>query len=655
MQMMNSMKSNCKSFCIFCFILLSYTHLEANSKSLRPDLELSIFKEKYPGNAIISILQKRDITIVQDKNGVPVIRVIDTQIEMILSENGANFSESKEYFNSKTDVKKFEAYSLVPDQNKYKKIAVTNFAKSTEFGDHLYYDDTFCYAFNFPATGKGVKRCTYSEMEIKDPYYPLRFFFAGNIPTDQAELTITVPENIKINFNLFGNEAKAVHFTEIKKGKLITYQWVSHQPKVYEHDDLSPGIRYFRPHLIASIASCSNKTDTTHYMGTLNQLYKWMDQKEGDLNKILSPEIIQLTDSVTHGITDITEKIRSIYKWVQNNIKYIAIEDGDNGFVPREASLVLKRRYGDCKDKSSLLTAMIRAAGEKASLTSVGTRELPYKYSDFPSIACANHMVAVWWNKDKPMILDGTSRNKKLEDVPAFIQGKECIIGIGNGQYQLFEIPVADAICNAQRDTIDLRPDQGLLSGKGLSVVYGELKSNIINRLEKSEKKKQLDYWPHAIFSASNKLLVTELITSDLNEINNPLKIDYLFQLPDYITRQGKQVYVNMNIERELNQVEIKADRTIPIEIDFKKEHQIIYRLKIPDNMRVADLPASTVFNNPQFGFTQNYHQTDKEILLETSVYLNTLLVEGKEISAFREMHEALKKAYRQTITLSEK
>jgi hypothetical protein len=136
-------------------------------------------------------------------------------------------------------------------------------------------------------------------MEITDPYYPLKFFFARNIPVDQAELTITFPENVKINFNLFGDEAKAVHLTQTKKGKLITYQWVSHQPKVYEYDNLSPGIRYFRPHLIASIASCSNKTDTTHYMGTINQLYNWTDQKEGEVNKTISPEIVQMTDSVT--------------------------------------------------------------------------------------------------------------------------------------------------------------------------------------------------------------------------------------------------------------------------------------------------------------------------------------------------------------------
>jgi transglutaminase-like putative cysteine protease len=651
--MTNSMKSTERCFWVCGLILLLCFHLEANSKSSKPDSEFSALKAKYPGNPFVSVLQKRDVTIVPDENGVPLMRVKYTQIEMILSENGADFSESKEYFNSKTDVKKFEAYSLVPNQNKYKKIDVPKITKSTEFGDHLYYDDSYCYSFNFPATGMGVKRVTYSEMEIKDPYYPVIFFFANNIPVDHAELTITMPENIKINFHLFGADTSSVQASRIKKGKMITYKWISHQPKVYEKDFLAPGTRYFRPHLIANIASSSYKTIVTNYLGNLEGLYSWMDQKLGSVNQTISPEITQMTDSVVRGITGTTEKVRAIYKWVQNNIKYIAIEDGDNGFVPREASLVLQRRYGDCKDKSSLLTAMIRSIGEKASLVSVGTRELPYKYSAFPSLANADHMVAAWWNNGQPMILDGTSRHNKLEDVPAFIQGKECIIRVGEGQYKLFEIPVADAVLNSQNDTIHLTLDHGLLTGHGHSIIYGETKSTVIGLLERKDKEKQLAFWPAAIFSASDKLFITDIKISDLSEVNNPLNVDFKFQLSDYIILQDKQVYVNMNIEREFNQLDVKTDRTIPIEVESKREHQVVCWLKIPDNMKVNYLPNPVVFDHPLFGFSQNYEQTDNEVRLKTNIYLNSLLVEGKDISAFREMLDALKRAYRQTITLS--
>ncbi len=653
--MTNSMTSNKGYYKIGFLVIFSFILLQAYPKDLKPGLEFDALKAKFPDNPIVTVLQKRDVTILPDEKGVPVTRITDTQVEMILSDNGADLSESKEYFNSKTDVKKFEAYSLIPDENKYKRLDVKDLKKSSDFGDNLFYDDTYCYAFNFPATGKGVKRITYCEMEITDPYYPFMFFFAANIPVDQAELTITMPENIRINFKLFGADTTSILSSKIVKGKMVTYHWNSHQPKIFHSDELTPATRYFRPHLIVNIASCSDKTGTSRYIGTLDDLYNWIGQKTGELNKTISPEITQMTDSVTFGITDTTEKIRAIYKWVQNNIKYIAIEDGDNGYVPREASLVLKRRYGDCKDKSSLLTAMISSTGQTASVVTVGTRSLPYKYSQFPSIACADHMVALWWNKDRPMILDGTSRHNKLEEVPAFIQGKESVIRTKDGKYQVYEIPVADMDENFQNDTVRFSIENDLIRGTGSSKIEGERKVLIIGQLENKEKDKQMEAWPAAIFTASDKLQVIDLKLSDFNNVNIQLSGDYQFVLPDYITRQDKQIFVNMNLERDLLQWEVKADRVLAVEVDFKRKHQINYRLKIPENMQVAFLPKPASFNNPLFGFSQEYVQSGDEIRLKTVIYLNTLLIEGKDIVVFREMLENLKKAYRQTIALTGK
>jgi hypothetical protein len=651
--MTNCMKSTKISLGVCWLILLFSIHIDANSKSSVPVSELSTFKAKYPDNPIITIVQKQDITITPDENGVPVMHIIETCIDMILSETGAEISEGKEYFNRKNVVKKFEAYSLIPDKNRYKKLKVNNMKKITEFGDHLYYDDSYCYSFNFPATGKGVKRWTYSETEVRDPFHPIIFYFAGNIPVDQAEITITMPQDIRINFHLFGGDTTSVQHSLAKRGSLITYRWSSHQPKVTGRDFMAPGFRYLQPHLIAQIASQTAKGDTTRYLGKIEDLYRWLNKKVEGLNDTITPEIEQMTDSVIKGISDQTEKVRAIYKWVQNNIKYIAIEDGENGFVPREASLVLKHRYGDCKDKSSLLTAMIKVAGEKSSLATVGTRELPYKFSEFPSMVCGNHMVAVWWNNGKPMVLDGTSRHNKLEDVPAFIQGKECVIETVGEQFHVYEIPVAEAFRNSQTDTIQLSIDHDMLLGSGHSTIDGEAKSNIIDQLERKEIEKQLEFWPSAIFGASDKLFVTSIKTSDLAEVNSPLNVSFEFKLPDFLTRQDNKAYVNMNIERMLTSLDVKADREIPIEVEFNWEHQIVYQLKIPENMQVNYLPKPMAYNNLKFGFSQNYVQTGKEIILNTRIYSNIFLIEGKDISAFREMLEALKKAYRQTIALS--
>ena len=639
----------------FCLISICGIFPKAYSKTIKPDLEFHSLKLKYPNNPIISLQNSRSMTITIGKNGAPLLHVKDEQVDMVLAENGADFSEGKSYFNIYTDIKKFEAYSLIPENRKYRKIDVSKLTKSTEFDDQLYYDDTFSYAYNFPATGKGVKRCTYSEYEISDPFIPTTYFFSRSIPVENSEISITMPVEVKLNYHLFGIDNASVIASEVRRGKMITYRWISHQPKVLGRDFLAPGIRYFRPHLIVQVASCSGPKDTLHYIGNINDLYRWMDQKEGGVNKVISPEITQMTDSLVKGTNDTTEKIRAIYKWVQNNIKYIAIEDGENGVVPREANLVLKRRYGDCKDKSSILTAMIRSIGQKASLASVGTRELPYKYSEFPSICCANHMVAVWWKDNNPLILDGTSTHNRIEDIPAFIQGKECIINLGDGKYHLFEIPISDASSNIQQDSFVLSIDHNLLTGFGTTTVNGEFKSTISRQLDGRTIDKQMDYWPEAISSASDKMIVKRLEFSDLNEVNKPLKVSYEIGLPDYIVCQENRIYVNMNIEREMNQLEVKEDRILPIEVEFKKEHQSLCRLKIPENMRVGYLPPTQGFSNANFGYQQYYSQSGNEIRLETKIYINTLLTTGKDIPIFRQMLVSLMRAYRQTIALTKK
>ena len=75
------------------------------------------------------------------------------------------------------------------------------------------------------------------------------------------------------------------------------------------------------------------------------------------------------------------EKIRNIYYWVQDNIRYIAFEDGIAGFKPDEANNVLTKRYGDCKGMANLTRQMLKAAGFDARLTWIGTNHISYDYS----------------------------------------------------------------------------------------------------------------------------------------------------------------------------------------------------------------------------------------------------------------------------------
>src|SRR6202012_5439792 len=137
----------------------------------------------------------------------------------------------------------------------------------------------------------------------------------------------------------------------------------------------------------------------------------WFYSMVKDVNTSISPEVKKVVDSITAGAKSNIEKVKRIFYWVQDHITYVAYEDSLGGFVPREATLVCSRRFGDCKDMASTLVEMIRAAGLEAHQTWIGTRDIPYSFEDVPSPTSTNHMICTYIENGNYHFLDATGRD----------------------------------------------------------------------------------------------------------------------------------------------------------------------------------------------------------------------------------------------------
>lgn len=73
--------------------------------------------------------------------------------------------------------------------------------------------------------------------------------------------------------------------------------------------------------------------------------------------------------------------------WVQDEIRYFSMSMGENSHRPQRPEVVLKLRYGDCKDKSYLLVSLLRELGIKATPVLVNARSplLPGKLLPTPN------------------------------------------------------------------------------------------------------------------------------------------------------------------------------------------------------------------------------------------------------------------------------
>src|SRR6185437_2977242 len=151
-----------------------------------------------------------------------------------------------------------------------------------------------------------------------------------------------------------------------------------------------------------------------------------------------------VVDSLTIGLKTNESKARSVYSWVQHNIKYVAFEDGMGGFVPREASLVCSRRFGDCKDMASILTAMLKKAGVPAYFTWIGTRDLPYNFDQVPLPMTSNHMICTINLDGKYVFLDGTDPTCVFGMPSAGIQDKQAMISVNEKEYKILKVPAVE-------------------------------------------------------------------------------------------------------------------------------------------------------------------------------------------------------------------
>src|SRR5690606_20483038 len=136
------------------------------------------------------------------------------------------------------------------------------------------------------------------------------------------------------------------------------------------------------------------------------------------------------------------EKIKAIYYWVQDNIRYVAFEDGLAGFIPDNCQNVYQKLYGDCKGSANLLKEMLILAGFDARLVWIGTRDIIPLSASIPSIATSNHMIAAVEHNGDWLYLDGTTSFQPIGEYQDQIQGQETMIeGVGKDDFILSKVP----------------------------------------------------------------------------------------------------------------------------------------------------------------------------------------------------------------------
>lgn len=646
----NAMKIN-RSFVVFLTVSLVLPSLYGQR------LDTEAIQNQFPGEDAVILNQQEHLHITQNDAGQLEIRLDSKKETLILNAGNIAFSNDAIFYTSFSDIQNIQAETKVPvSRNKYRSVPVTDIEEQEVLENGIFYSDYKRKMIIFPAVENGAILDLSYEEYLSDPHMLSPFYFDSYAPVLEAAYSVTFPNTVELATVLYGRNTEQVRFEESVQGNYTTYTWRAENMPRATGEENAPSRAYYSPHVIIRISQYQKKGETIPVLRDKADLYNWYEGLVKQMPEEDETELKSLVRELTASLNRDIDKAEAIFNWVQNNIQYIAFEDGMGGFVPRPASSVCTRRYGDCKDMANLLARMLNYAGLEAYLTWIGTRSKPYTYGEVPTPIVDNHMITTLKIDGETYLLDATGKYTPFPLPTPMIQGKEAMIGLGDGRFEIRKVPAIEKEVNLLTDSTWLSIQDRDLIGKARRQARGFFQLDLDAKRNLIEENGVEQFWQDYLTKGNNKFALTDFSPQTVRSDRAAgLSIPYDFELPGYVRKVGSRMLINLNLNRRLQSAGIDlSKRKYDREFEFRYIHRDVNTLDIPEGYSVSYLPKSVEYQDDRFGFQIRYNQTGGRIILEKEIYINTLLLTEDDFSAWNEMIDQLVHAYREVVVLSE-
>ncbi len=614
----------------------------------------NIKKEFLEYNAVITESQVNYVfDIVSDS--LSVVQQ-DQKKVLILNNHALAFTNDYIYYNSFSRVENIEAYSLVPKTrgNRYSKLKVEHFKESHDRDNSVFYNDTKTIQFAYPSLGKGVVTSLGYTTVYQNPRFIGQSFFQSFIPVVSSKVVVKVHKDIKIGYKVFNMEGFDLNFEQYTKGKYTYYEWEAKDVLPYRY--VNSGffnVRHHTPHISFYVDQVNIKGKVQKYYSTVDDLYRFYQELLSDMESDASDEMVLLVNEITKGRSD-RDKAKAILYWVQDNIRYVAYVDGYKGFVPASPSEVFSKRFGDCKGMSVLIQKMMELADLPAYLSWVGTRNIPYSYRECPLPAVDNHMVVAAILGDTTFILDGTFNHLDFGMYPYNIQGKEVLIGMDEEECRIFEVPVSPASMNMVYDSVAISLAGKSIIGKGKRKHTGFSKMELAYAMDGVKEAGYNKRFSTLFGKGNNKFRVENYEVENIFDADKPAIVLYDFRLDDYTIVMDDDIYVNLNLSRDYQDMKVDSARQFsPVLNDFFFTEKHITKLEIPHGYEVSFLPPNDTILYDDFRIIFTYEQSDDYIICKKEIVFEFLGVFEDKMPEWNTMIDRLSKNYRLSVVLS--
>ena len=614
-------------------------------------LTVSVVAQDFSKEDYIYLKRHEHIKVEMSRQNFNIIKSVSEQAEYLTSKK-LYFANEAMHFDSFTAIEDVDAYTYIPSSDR--KIPVDYIETKRAFDNGIFYSDQESKNFTFPAVTQGaITNLNYKEI-ITDPHFMGLFRFGTYVPTKSAQLSIEFPKNVSVGYINFHTEDINVEFKQESTKDSNIWTWTANNTNGYQGEDDSEEALYYTQHIIVYIKNYDYKGKNYSVLNDVNDLYKWYVSLVDQIDETDLSQVHQIAENVTKGLTNNHDKAEAIFSWVQNNINYVAFEDGLGGFIPRSASSVCEKRYGDCKDMANLLFEMLNHVGVEAYRTWIGTRNRPYSYLEVPTPMVDNHMITTAMIDGETIFLDATDSNVPFGMPSAFTQTKEALVGIDKDTFKLIKVPIQSADKNASKvvSTITLEGETMKVSETRELTGYEKV-DFIVDYTFKKDTRTDEEFLNNTFVLGNNKTNYTNFKMANFDNKNTPLVLNYDLSIDSYIKTIGDKMYINLDLDRVLSKSKINIEEkklSKKIEHAYQKTYETTF--VIPEGFKANFIPEAMNFEHPDYSFNITYTQKDNTIVKNKTIIVNTLSVQKDEFNSWNDFISNIIKAYKKSIII---
>jgi hypothetical protein len=637
---------------ILVMLLLCNIHLPLLAQSDDDISTAAYYAKKFKEDDIICISSYQYFTFDKGKNS------LDDKVVVV--------QEDAEY--EFMSLKKFSSLTYAEYYNKF--IELNTFKRAVKYGnkyitserggidrsvtdDGIFFDDSRVQFYPIRFSQKGAMSRITVKKTYTDGKYLTRLFFNDYYPIKEQVIEFKVPDWLNVEFKKMNFEGSKIEIQEKKKGGYTNYVFIMKDIPAYKSEYKRIGRAYTDPHIIIQIKSFEAKGAELKGFDKVDDVYAWNNrlyQMAGNEKDKLQSQL----SKIIQGKNSDLEKIKSIYYWVQDNIRYIAYEDGYSGYIPATAQDVLAKKYGDCKGMANLMTELLKLAGYDARFSWIGTRQIPYSQS-LPALCVNNHAITTLYHDGKTYFLDGTEKYVPFNENAFRIQGKEVMIS-NKDKFEIKMVPLTSVGENKLSTKADFTLLNDKLNGKIKVVLTGNQRTEFHQSYHDMPAGSQKDFLNEFLEFGNDNMVATGVKTSDLKNREIPVTIEGDVDLSNTVNTISGDFYVGVDFfPKTLDRFIPDEKRIEGYDLDdiIKFEDEIT--LTIPADKKFVDKPDNLELKFDGYEFKGEYTLQGNKMVLKKELLLKNGIIKKEDFANWTKFIESIKEFNRYFLSITKK